>query len=285
MGQILVFLPVRMSIYKKIPNTLTMGNLLLGCLAIVYLFYDHITIRAVALSGFEESGVFDGQAVDMHFRFGKMHIAALLIILAAFTDFLDGWTARLFNAASELGKQLDSLADLVTFGVAPGLILYYLTAISFFGSTAAYEAGMWLFVPAFAYTLAAAYRLARFNTASTTTHFEGLPTPAAAIFVAGLALVVYGNEANAQAYLGNSWIWYGIIAGLSWLMVSKLPLLSLKFAKSDTAGNRKRLVLMGSVIPVLLAIHLAAGLVFGLIPAAIIWYIIVSLTFHLTTRS
>jgi CDP-diacylglycerol--serine O-phosphatidyltransferase len=274
-----------MSIYQKIPNTLTLGNLLLGCLSIVYLFYDHITIRAIALTGFEESGVFDGQAVDLHFRFGKMHIAAMLIMVATVTDFLDGWTARLFNASSELGKQLDSLADLVTFGVAPGLILYYLTAVSSFGSQVAFEIGIWAFVPAFLYTLAAAYRLARFNTHPAMAGFSGLPTPAAALFVAGLALVVYTNEGHAQDYLNNSWWWYGITVALSALMVSRLPLLSLKFSSSDKAGNKKRIILVSSAVIIMIALFLATGWVFALLPALIVWYILVSLTFHFTNRS
>lgn len=273
-----------MSIYKQIPNWLTLGNLLLGCIAIVYLYYDHIIIRLVTQSGYVESGYFDGQAQVEGLRYGKMYIAGILILLAAVVDFLDGFAARLFNAQTAMGKQLDSLADVVTFGVAPGLLLYYLTAVSFFGSTLAFELGIILFVPAFFYTLMAAWRLARYNTDAPSTHFEGLPTPAAAIFVAGLPIALFRGESFLSAALQSPWLLYGIILMLGWLMASKLPMIQLK-KSSDGSGGNARWWLTGSTLLIMAAGYFVMGWIGGLLPLAVLWYIIFSVVHQLIYRS
>lgn len=273
-----------MSIYKKIPNWLTLINLLLGCVAIVYLFYDHVTIRAIAQGGYEEGGYFDGRAVSLAFRYGQMHIAALIVLFAVFFDFLDGFAARLFDATSEMGKQLDSLADLVTFGVAPGLMLYYLTATAFFGTSIAMEIGIWAFLPAFFYTLMAAWRLARFNTATPKPYFEGLPAPAAAIAVAALPLIAFRQERWLAEALQNPWVMYGIIAGLGWLMQSRLPLLSLKLGPAGGPVQHKAILGGGALVLAIVA-YLFTGWIAGLLWVIILWYILLSLLLNLTRTS
>jgi CDP-diacylglycerol---serine O-phosphatidyltransferase len=275
-----------MSIYKKIPNFLTLINLLLGCLALVYLFYDHISIKAVAQSGFEEGGYFDGRAVDIQLAYGKMQIAALLVIFAALFDFVDGFAARFLNATSEMGKQLDSLADMVTFGLVPGVMLYYLLGISFFGSSSAYQFGIWLFVPGLFFTLFAGWRLAKFNitTEDQKSAFRGLPVPAAAIFVAGLVLVLFFNEANLGKVILNSWFLYLVLFLLGFLMVSDIRIINLKFDPADEKGNRKRILLIVICVGVAIAGFFLFQLQFALIPLTIIVYILFSLLDNIISK-
>jgi CDP-diacylglycerol---serine O-phosphatidyltransferase len=265
-----------MSIYRSIPNALTLLNLFLGCLAIVYLFYDHLIIQAFA-EGYSEQGIFDGRAVDLRYQYGMMHIAAFLLIAAVLLDFLDGFAARLFNAASELGKQLDSLADLVTFGLVPGLMLYYLLGISYFGQAIALKLQIWLFLPAFIFTLAAAYRLARYNITSAERGFRGLPVPAAALFVAGLPLALLRNEAGLNDTIMQPWVLYGITGLLAWLMASRLPMLDLKFSTDNPSENKKRYIIIGGALILALAGFLGFGLLALLLPLVILWYVLCSL--------
>lgn len=272
-----------MTVYKKIPNWLTLFNLLLGCVAIVYLFYDHIMIQAIA-GGVTESGVFDGRAVEVSFRYGKMHIAALIVLAAVFVDFLDGFAARIFNATSEMGRQLDSLADLVTFGVAPGLMLYYLTATAFFGSPIAMEIGIWAFMPAFFFTLMAAWRLARFNISTPKPYFEGLPAPAAAVAAAALPLVLFHQEFLLSDLLQNPYVLYGITAFLGLMMQSRLPLISLKSGDAGATKTQK-LILVGGAIALALIAHLLFAWIAGLLWVIILWYILLSLLLNLTRTS
>ena len=104
---------------KQIPNLFTLLNLVFGCLAIVFILQN-----GIAISGDGEGGTW----IDIP---EKIWMASLFIGLAALVDFLDGFVARIFNATSEMGKQLDSLADVVSFGVAPGMILYQFLRLSF----------------------------------------------------------------------------------------------------------------------------------------------------------
>lgn len=273
-----------MSIYRSIPNALTLLNLLLGCIALVYLFYDHIAIEVFTQAGYSETGFFDGRAMDVELRYGKMHIAALLVIAAALLDFLDGFAARLFNAESAIGKQLDSLADMVTFGLVPGVMMYYLLGVSFFGSGMAFDLRIALFVPGFFVTLCAAYRLARFNTDSSGPGFTGLPVPAAAMIISALPLILYLNEEPLTEWLTNSWILYGLTAAIGFLMISKLPLMNLKFKKGD-AVNRHRLGLVALVVVAGFAVYLFFGWIAAILPLAITLYIIYSLIINTTTNA
>jgi CDP-diacylglycerol--serine O-phosphatidyltransferase len=203
-------------IIKNIPNFFTLLNLLLGCLAIVFLFYDHIYIVDQGTSGI---------IVDM----AHISTACLILYFAAGLDLMDGFLARLLKAQSPIGKQLDSLADLVTFGLVPGLILYQLMARAFYLSRDAFDMPIIWFSLGFLYTLFAAWRLARFNSDDETDGgFTGLPTPAAALLVASLPMIVLSDKTGLSYFLNDKWVILGIILVIGMMMVSSIPMLSLK---------------------------------------------------------
>jgi CDP-diacylglycerol--serine O-phosphatidyltransferase len=203
----------------------------------------------------------------------RIGVASLFIGLAALVDFLDGLVARLFKATSPLGKQLDSLADVVSFGVAPGMILYQFLRMSFFRQENALDvSSLWL-LPAFLIPCAGAYRLARFNIDDSQQYgFKGVPIPAAGLLIASLPLIYWhsGNE-SILSFLMNKWALYGIIVLVSWLMVSDLPLMALKFSDYSIRNNFPKLILL--VLSVVSAIFLR----WLAVPVVFIFYIVVSL--------
>ena len=248
---------------KQIPNIFTLLNLICGCIAIVYTLQNGITIQY--------SGD-NAQFVDVA---EKMRMASLFIGIAAVVDFLDGFVARLFNATSEMGKQLDSLADVVSFGVAPSLIIYQFLRMSF----AAEENGInislvWL-IPAFIIAGAAAYRLARFNLDRTQTiGFKGVPVPAVGLLIASMPLIYeQSNNETIINILLNKWFLYAIIFAVSSLMVSTLPLMAFKFKNLSLKSNLPRyLVILFAIIGALFMGWLAVPIVF-------VAYIILSLAY------
>ncbi len=189
---------------KNIPNLFTLLNLFFGCIAVILILQNGIAIL---------SGPDGEQFISMPEKVG---VASLFIGLAALVDFLDGLVARIFNATSPMGKQLDSLADLVSFGVAPGMILYQLLRMSFAGQE---------------------------NT----------------------------NSPAVVAALTNKWVLYGLTVLVAWLMISKLPLMALKFKDYSVKGNLPKLVLL--VLALLSVIFLR----WLAVPVIFILYIIVSL--------
>ena len=271
-----------MNIKNHIPNILTLINLLIGCIAIVYIFYDNIVFRAYSASGGEYSFIIDfsGFPEQMKIRdiyYGKLHIAAILVFVAAIFDFFDGFAARLLNAKSEIGKQLDSLADLVNFGVVPGLIAFQLLKMSYLLSPFAFSYYNVLFFGAFALPIFAALRLARFNIDDRQTeNFIGLPTPAAAVFVAALPLIAFVDASGYSSIILNSITIYIIIALLSYLMVSNLPIISLKISRRDDPKNKARFGILG-MAAVLLSVGAIFNMFFLMIPVIIILYILISL--------
>ncbi len=246
-----------------IPNLFTLLNLVFGCIAIVFILQNGIIITA------DENGT---QLLDIP---EKIWFASLFIGLAAVVDFLDGFVARLFKATSEMGKQLDSLADLVSFGVAPGLIIYQFLRLSFAREEGGLDTGMIWLLPAFILPCAAAWRLARFNLDQTQSyHFKGMPVPAAGIFVAALPLIYWNvNEAWVYDLMLNKWTLYGIVALLSWLMVSTIPLMSLKFKDYGLANNWPKYLLVLIAIAAVLILKWMAP------PVIIIAYVVLSLLF------
>jgi len=249
---------------KQIPNLFTLLNLVFGCVAIVVILQNGIVIQYDA----------DGsQLIDIP---EKIWMASLFIGLAAVVDFLDGFVARLFKASSEMGKQLDSLADVVSFGVAPAMILYQFLRLSFAQQEDGLNISTWLLAPVFILPAAAAYRLARFNLDTSTSYgFKGMPVPAAGIFVASLPLIYWNVD---QPWVGplmkNYWFIYGITILLSWLMVSRLPLMALKFRDYSFANNKEKYSL------VILALLLVFLLKWLAIPAIILAYVVLSLLFQ-----
>ncbi len=248
---------------KSVPNLFTLLNLVFGCFAIVFILQNGITI-----SGNEEGATWINIPE-------KIWYASLFIGLAAAVDFLDGFVARAFNASSEMGKQLDSLADLVSFGVAPGLILYQFLRLGFARETSSLDTNILWLAPAFLVPCAAAWRLARFNLDSTQQHsFKGMPVPAAGLFVASLPLIYWNvNQETIQTALLNKWVIYGIIVILSWLMVSTLPLMALKFKDFSVKNNWPKYLL------VVLSIVLFVAVKWLAIPLAVLAYVLLSLLF------
>ena len=175
---------------KQIPNLFTLLNLVFGCIAIVFVLQNGLIVFT------NNEGT---QLLDIP---EKIWISSLFIGLAAAVDFLDGFVARLFNATSEMGKQLDSLADVVSFGVAPGMILYQFLRLSYAQQEGGMEISMiWLAI-AFLIPAAAAYRLAKFNLDSSQQYsFKGVPTPAVGLLIASLPLIYWNVIVACQRQL------------------------------------------------------------------------------------
>ena len=204
----------------------------------------------------------------------KITWGSYFIFAAAIIDFLDGFVARLFRATSSMGKQLDSLADLVSFGVAPGMILYQLLRISFARQDNGLDVSIAWLLPALLIPLAGCWRLARFNIDKEQSFsFKGLPIPSAGLFIASLPLIIWFQYFGIQAYLINQWVLYAIIIVLSGLMVSSLPLLAFKVKNFSIKNNvSKYILVIAAVISFLFLKWLA-------VPVIIILYVILSLTF------
>ena len=248
---------------KQIPNLFTLLNLIFGCLAIVVSLQNGIIIQYAA----------DGtQLIDIP---EKIWMASLFIGLAAVVDFLDGFVARLFNASSPMGKQLDSLADVVSFGVAPAMILYQFLRMSMAQEEDGLNASIIWLVPAFVLAAAAAWRLAKFNLDDSQSYgFKGMPTPAVGLLIASLPLIYWNNHNQFIVdILFNKWFLYGIIIFLSWLMISNLPMMALKFKDFSIKNNMPKIIL--------LTIAVIAAFIFQwlAVPIVFIVYIILSLLF------
>lgn len=248
---------------KQIPNLFTLLNLIFGCLAIVATLQNGIIIQYAA----------DGtQLIDIP---EKIWMASLFIGLAALVDFLDGFVARLFNASSEMGKQLDSLADVVSFGVAPAMILYQLLRMSLAQEEDGLNASILWLVPVFILAAAGAWRLAKFNLDNAQSFsFKGVPIPAVGLLVASLPLIYWNNHSQIIAdILFNKWFLYGLIVFLSWLMVSNLPMMALKFKDLSIKNNLSKILLLIIVIIAAIFFQWLA------VPIVFIAYIILSLLF------
>lgn len=212
--------------------------------------------------------------------YGNIEYAFMFIILGAVFDFFDGMSARLLNVSSNIGKELDSLADVVTFGVAPSAIIFWLLCIVDYPEAIEPARD---FLPILAFVIAAfsALRLAKFNLDTRqTTSFIGLPTPANALFW-GALIVSFNNE-----LLDSELTLLLTIAGIcisSWLLVCEVPMFALKFKHWGFKGNE---VKYGFVI--FAAILIIGSLVWGIttydstkcyasIPLIIVAYIIISI--------
>ncbi|MDR3714923.1 MAG: CDP-alcohol phosphatidyltransferase family protein [Puia sp.] len=248
---------------KHIPNLFTLLNLFFGCLAIIFILQNGVVIL------YSSDG---NQYVDIPER---IWMASLFMGLAGLVDFLDGFVARLFKAATPMGKQLDSLADVVSFGVAPGMILYQFLRISYSRQMNGLDVSVFWILPAMIIPCAAAYRLAKFNLDDSQQFgFKGLPTPAAGLLVASLPLIYYSpsnSDQLAAAMLLNKWVLYAIILVASWLMVSNLPLMALKFKDYSVRSNWPKLVLL------FIALISAIFFKWLAVPVVFFFYILVSL--------
>lgn len=247
---------------KQLPNIFTLLNLFFGCLAIVYIFQNSI----VSLAGE------DGEVILMLPE--KIYRASIFIGIAAAIDFLDGLVARIMHVNSDMGKQLDSLADLVSFGVAPGMIVYQFLRLSYAQQENGLDiSSLWL-LPAFIIPCAGAYRLGRFNLDTEQSYgFKGVPIPAAGLLIASFPLIYwYSNTPAATNLLLNSWFWYTLIAVVAYLMVCKAPMIALKFKELNIKHDLPKFILM--VVAVVSGIFLQ----WLAVPVVFVAYVILSLT-------
>lgn len=238
------------SFIVNIPNGITSLNMLCGCMSIVCAFNNRLVL------------------------------AAVLIFLAGIFDFFDGFAARLLNAYSEMGKSLDSLADVVSFGVAPSVIMMQLLIMSLLAEHPQFnlrEATFPMLVIVFSSFIIAifsALRLAKFNTDSRQSEsFIGVPTPANAFFVASLVFVIQ-NSSNAASIILNFRILIPVLLILSYLLVAELPMISLKFKNLKLKDNQ------GQYLLILISLLFFAIFRFSAYPLIFVAYLIISLIFN-----
>ena len=236
-----------MNIKKHIPNIITLGNLFCGTLAVIY-------------------------AVNSDFI-----ATALFVVLGIGFDFFDGFVARILNVQGELGKQLDSLADMVTSGVVPGIVMLQLLTKAFHTDVVGYfgtENPSQSYVPyvGLLLTLFAGYRLAKFNIDERQTDsFIGLPTPAMSLFVISLPLITtFASQSFFVSLIHNKIFLIMITLLLSFVMVAELPLFSLKFKNYAFKDNGIKYVFL------ILAVVLLVVLQFVALPIIILMYILFS---------
>jgi CDP-diacylglycerol---serine O-phosphatidyltransferase len=244
---------------KHLPNIITVGNLFCGCCAIAFILYAPPYL------------VQKGEDQYWVIAANQAYKGALFIFVAAILDFLDGAVARALNLKSELGGQLDSLADVVSFGVAPSMIMAKLLWAANMQGVNALDVSMLAMCPAFLIACFGAVRLAKFNLLPENNYyFTGMPIPAAGITVASLALINFHNSMGLAPLLQNKYLLLAIIALVCWLMVSQLKLFTLKFSNFQWQANWGRYVL------ILLTLGLLPILKFAVVPVSILLYILLS---------
>ncbi len=248
---------------KQLPNLFTLLNLFFGCVAVICILQNGVTILHTA----------DGtQYLDLP---QKIWLAPLFMLLAAVADFVDGFAARLVKASSDLGRELDSLADVVSFGVAPGMIFYQFLRLDYIGEPAGIDTPFWVLAPALILPCAAAYRLAVFNLDQTqSNYFKGTPVPSVGLFVASFPMLYWTDAANPVVqFLLNKWVIYVLILALSAGMLSRIPLLALKFGPATQKQQLPRIMLLGIGLISLFFLHWLA------VPVIFLFYIVLSLAF------
>ena len=235
---------IQMKFKDQIPNFITLLNLLCGAIAIILAFS------------------------------GGLVMAGVFIFLAAIMDFSDGMAARLLHAKSAIGGQLDSLADVISFGMAPAAIMYQMIMIN--QGEQVVKIGPVAIFPFIAMLLVmgGAYRLAKFNTdPGQEDEFKGLPIPASGIFVASLPLIHHhpGKFPFIAQFSGNNLFLAVVVIFLSWIMISRIPMLSFKFKSLKWKGNEYRFILMA------IAPFLVVFFGFSAVPLLILLYILFSI--------
>ena len=251
---------------KQIPNLITLLNLFFGCLAIL------VTFQSGTMATLDETG-------DMVIEIPEqIYYASMFIGLAALVDFFDGFAARLLKVNSELGKQLDSLADIVSFGVAPSFIVFQFLRLSLATDINALSHTTVMMVPAFIIALAGAYRLAKFNIdPDQTTYFKGVPIPMIGVLTAAFPLVYWQSQTTIfSTLLLNPTFWYVYIIIVSYLMVMDRPMLALK-----SFNGKKKLILPLALVAVETIIS-AYFFKWMAIPFGFIGYCLVSLFYRKT---
>lgn len=223
--------------YFTIPNILTLGNLFCGCLALMFIF-----------------------------TYGDLRLAFWMVALAALLDFLDGFAARMLKSYSPLGKELDSLADAVSFGVVPAFALYVMYLHS--GGSLAYAPAVFLVA------LFSALRLARFNVdEEQSDEFIGLPTPANALFISSLGYMLYFDK-----FAPDPVVVLLLAVVMSLLLIAPVRMFSLKFKDFSFRNNVLRYLFLGLALAAVIVLKVAA------VPFVIAAYVLVSVIYDLATR-
>lgn len=212
---------------QHIPNSITLLNLIFGCCALVSILY------------------------------GQYILAFWLLVAAVAADYADGLVARLLGVSSEMGKELDSLADMVSFGVVPGAIYYSLLTIAFDVQD---QPGLqWVGAIGFLVTAFSCLRLAKFNLDTRQTEgFIGLPTPSSTIFTVGVMLMYELNTFGLSEFLVQPAFLIACVLGLSYMLVAEIPMFSLKFKTYTWKGNEIRFIFAGIAVLLLLFVQEAA---------------------------
>ena len=233
-----------MYIKKHIPNLITLGNLFCGTVAVIFAVKN------------------------------QLEMAALFVVLGVLFDFLDGFVARLLHVSGELGKQLDSLADMVTSGVVPGIVMYQLlmnatTPIEDFSRT---DTPHYLAYIGLLLTLGAGYRLAKFNIDTRQTDaFIGLPTPAMALFVLSIPLIqLYEPQPFFLSMSYNPYFLIGVTVLFVYLMNAEIKLFALKFKTFGWKENALKYLFLLTCIILLITLRFVA------IPLIILLYVLIS---------
>lgn len=239
---------------QHIPNILTLLNLFCGSIAVIL-------------------------AINNNFV-----ASALFVVLGIFFDFFDGFAARKLKVSSELGLQLDSLADMVTSGLVPGIVMFKLLEIvvSDWGVLDMSIGFGFPLIPALGLivTLASAYRLAQFNLdEEQQTYFKGLPTPANTLLIISLPLILeFQNNDLINGIILNKWFLIGLTILSSYLLNSGIKLFALKFKTFSFKGNSTRYIF------IILCLVLLVVLKFAAIPMIILLYILMSVLDNLTSK-
>jgi len=248
-----------MNLKKHIPNAITCGNLLCGCLAIIQIFE------------------------------GNMVWASYLVGFAAVLDFFDGFAARLLKVSSPIGKDLDSLADMVTFGAVPGLMMHRMLDMGYLVNHQAFQLiaeFKWLMFLPLLITIFSAVRLAKFNNDTRQSEsFIGLPTPANAIFICSIPLIVnWDTHFDLRGdviihFLIHPYTILILSVVLSYLLVAELPLFSLKFKSFGWKGNEIRFVFLALSLASLIAFQYLG------LPLIIVLYVLLSVVNNITGKA
>jgi CDP-diacylglycerol---serine O-phosphatidyltransferase len=235
---------------QHIPNIITLLNLLCGCIAVIF-------------------------AVNSNFVY-----AAFFVFLGIFFDFFDGFFARKLNVQSELGLQLDSLADMVTSGLVPGIVMFKLLSLTVSIPEIDNDWGVnslefnisLLPLIGLLITLASAYRLAKFNIdEDQQSYFKGLPTPANALLILSLPLIMEFQESDAMnAIILNKWFLIGLTLFSCYILNSSIKLFALKFKDYSFKANATRYIFIILSLVILIIFQFAA------IPLVILLYISMS---------
>lgn len=223
---------------KHLPNLLTLANLFCGCIAISYILGAQNFNIAFTIHDYIEVPAIE-----------QPYIGSFFIFLAAVFDMLDGFAARALKVFSPIGKDLDSLADIVSFGVAPSVILFKMLWNAHIAQPDAMDISMLATTPAFLVACFAALRLARFNqdAAAQSKFFTGLPVPTVGILVATFPLIIWQNPLGHGSYFYNYSLLYAIIGLCCWLMVSKIKFFKLMPDNWSIAHLWPRLLVVLSV--------------------------------------